>query len=209
MPPEALTFVNQVRYYRDLYDPTRPSPTPPPPTAGESSAPVNAPAPTYSLPPLVWSHAVIGDPTEGLQCTSVTGAAACFQPHGDTFWVKDSLKDSHSATALWEDYDGSTSGQIARRGICINSHGEGVWAKCTMNFSEIDTIQFRSRLYDLPRIPGTAQPAQPLPLSRIGDPDTSYALERTARILALQAPLHPLRQFGGEPATPPAQQVSS
>ena len=70
-------------------------------------------------------------------CITMTGAKACFEPHGDYLWVEDTKADGHSATATWNNYiyTGS-SWQLWRQGSCVNKLGTGKWGLCNKEFDE-------------------------------------------------------------------------
>jgi hypothetical protein len=70
-------------------------------------------------------------------CITMTGAKACFEPHGDYLWVEDTKADGHSATATWNNYiyTGS-SWELWRQGSCVNKLGAGTWGLCNKDFDE-------------------------------------------------------------------------
>lgn len=77
-------------------------------------------------------------------CGSVSGATACFMPHGELFFVKDTRADGHSAAADWL-FDGPDG---YRSGSCVNQHGNGSWAVCNKSFPEGWGIDFRPTVYE-------------------------------------------------------------
>jgi hypothetical protein len=124
-------------------DPVEPAPQPAIRTGSPTASPTATATPTFEL-----TKAVAGDPPSGLPCSTTAGAVACFQQYGDIFWVKDSLADGHSAVADWEDYLDSTSGPVYRRGRCINSLGNGIWARCNKNLGETTVVRYTARVFD-------------------------------------------------------------
>lgn len=80
------------------------------------------------------------------RCTSNgTGARACFQPHGDKMYVKDTDEDGHSAVGVWHHYLGD--GRYSK-GYCRNKLGAGRWGVCDYNMSENSYIQWWAAEYD-------------------------------------------------------------
>ncbi len=75
--------------------------------------------------PYEWDTAVAGTPPATFSggCVTMTGAKACFEKHGDRWWVLDTIADGHSATASWENFlnDGTDSWPLWRSGSCVNN----------------------------------------------------------------------------------------
>ncbi len=101
--------------------------------------------------PYEWDTAVAADsnPTTDVlgNCTDMVGAKACFERHGDRWWVLDTDGDGHSATASWENWllDGSSS-VLWRNGSCVNKLGKGHWGVCNKDYYEDGSVNvFGSR----------------------------------------------------------------
>jgi hypothetical protein len=90
--------------------------------------------------PYEWDTAVAGTPPEeGFHgdCVTMPGAKACFERHGDRWWVLDTVGDGHSATASWKNWllDGSSS-VLWRNGSCVNKLGKDHWGVCNKEYWE-------------------------------------------------------------------------
>jgi hypothetical protein len=87
-----------------------------------------------------------GSVPDGLECIhNGSGAKACFQPRGDTFWIKDDDSDGRSAIIVWEQYLGP--GEY-RKGWCRNMLGGGSWGYCNKELEELSQIEFWAVEYD-------------------------------------------------------------
>jgi hypothetical protein len=63
------------------------------------------------------------------------GSKACFEPHGDTFYVKDTDKDGEAAAVYFKTSYGRT-------GECRNVEGNGVTIFCNLDLREGARVQF-------------------------------------------------------------------
>jgi len=74
-------------------------------------------------------------------CVTYADSEACFQPNGDTIWVKDIKADGAAAYGDWandlRDVDGVWWGY--RDGRCTNHLGYGHWGSCKKDFYENST----------------------------------------------------------------------
>jgi hypothetical protein len=63
---------------------------------------------------------------------------ACFDPHGDVWYVVDEEADGRGVAALWEDtfIDANGDEHLARQGMCRNPYGTGSWARCNKDHHE-------------------------------------------------------------------------
>jgi hypothetical protein len=71
-------------------------------------------------------------------CVSMTGVKACFEKHGDKWWVEDTKSDGHSATASWYNLLGVDI-VTYRSGSCVNKLGTGKWGVCNKDYYEMTT----------------------------------------------------------------------
>ncbi|HEX6345155.1 hypothetical protein [Umezawaea sp.] len=81
-------------------------------------------------------YAVVGTPPTGerLRCDDdLFAVTVCLEVSGDRWWVLDNKSDGASAVVEWENVRNAS---LYRKGICINSHGLGVWASCNKNYYE-------------------------------------------------------------------------
>jgi hypothetical protein len=114
--------------------------------AGVAAALMISPSPASAAVEEV-KNAVAGTPPASVTsgtCVSSTGALVCFQPYGDTWWVKDTKADSASAVADWE----VNSGSAIRIGHCVNSLGNGTWGKCVHDYLEGSLVMAVARTWD-------------------------------------------------------------